>query len=102
MTGLFVSCGDSGDAATATTLTITAGDYGFEAPDTIKGGTVEINFTNNGKEPHFAGLARVAPGKTVDDVRAALVARLPRHRSAPRRSRTTRGCRPPTPDDPLS
>ena len=31
-------------------------------------------FTNNGKEPHFAGLAAVAPGKTFADVEAALTA----------------------------
>lgn len=77
MTGFIASCGESGDArssAGATKLTITADDFGFEAPDSIRGGTVEINFKNNGKEPHFAGLAKVAPGKTVDDVRTALVA----------------------------
>jgi uncharacterized cupredoxin-like copper-binding protein len=77
MAACFASCGDSDDAGTsagATKLTITADDYGFAAPESIRGGTVEINFTNNGKEPHFAGLAKVAPGKTVDDVRAALVA----------------------------
>ena len=57
-----------------TKLTIAATDYGFDAPDTITGGTVEISFTNTGKEPHFAGVAAVRPGKTFEDVQAALTA----------------------------
>ena len=77
---LLASCGGtdgSSEAASrsaATKLVITATDYGFEAPDTIAGGTVEITFTNNAKEPHFAGLAAVGPGKTFADVQAALTA----------------------------
>jgi hypothetical protein len=57
-----------------TKVTITATDYGFEAPATITGGTVEISFNNRGRELHFAGLAKVAPGRTFDDVKAALTA----------------------------
>lgn len=57
-----------------TKVAITATDYGFGAPGTIAGGTVELSFTNRGREAHFAGVAKVAPGRTLDDVRAALTA----------------------------
>lgn len=77
---LLAACGEINGSSEATTrsvatkLTITATDYGFEAPESIAGGTVEMIFTNNGDEPHFAGLAAVAPGKTFADVQAALTA----------------------------
>ncbi|MGH9004221.1 MAG: hypothetical protein ACRDYV_13940, partial [Acidimicrobiia bacterium] len=57
-----------------TPVAITAVDYSFEAQDSIEGGLVEFQFTNAGKESHFAGLAKAAEGKTFDDVKAALTA----------------------------
>lgn len=80
---LLAGCGGadrpSGAAADRppTKVNITATDYGFDAPDTIEGGTVEISFTNNGREPHFAGVAAVRPGKSFEDVHAALTASAP-------------------------
>ena len=77
---LLIACGgadhplSNGLESAPTKLSIIAGDYGFEAPDTIAGGTVEISFTNKGKEPHFAGLAVVKPGRTFEDVQAAMTA----------------------------
>ncbi len=53
---------------------ITGKDYAFEAPDSIEGGLIEISFSNGGQEPHFAGLAKVAEGKTYDDAKAFFTA----------------------------
>jgi uncharacterized cupredoxin-like copper-binding protein len=60
--------------ATGAVVPIVAKDYAFELPATIKGGLVELSFTNTGQEPHFAGFAKVATGKTFEDVKAALTA----------------------------
>lgn len=57
-----------------TKVNVVAEDYGFEAPATISGGLVEFTFTNTGNEPHFAGLARVADGKSFEEVEAAMTA----------------------------
>lgn len=61
-------------AAEITSIDVTATDYTFSVPATIKGGTVEMNFKNNGKEPHFAAFAKAADGKSFADVKAALTA----------------------------
>jgi len=80
---LFVAtaCGDddSGggagdDAAAPTVVNLTAKDYTFELPATIEGGTIELNYKNDGAEPHFAAFAKAAAGKTFADVKAALTA----------------------------
>lgn len=88
--GTLGACGDDDeneDAATATTaateepsqatptkVSVTAKDYSFDVPATLKGGLIEISYVNSGKEPHFASFARIARGKTIDDVKAALTA----------------------------
>lgn len=88
MLGVLAGCGDDEPSASAPeesstslttdpqakTVAITAMDYAFEAPDSIEGGLIEISFTNGGKEPHFAGLAKVAEGKTFDDAKVVLTA----------------------------
>jgi uncharacterized cupredoxin-like copper-binding protein len=88
MTGLLGACGDDKPEAappeesttapraprTAKPVAITAKEYAFEIGPTIEGGLVEISFTNSGAEPHFAGLAKVAEGKTFDDAKAVLTA----------------------------
>jgi plastocyanin len=61
-------------AVKATKLEFTAVDYAFISPDTVSGGLVEISYRNTGKEPHFAAFAKVAEGRTFDDVKAALTA----------------------------
>ncbi len=55
-------------------VNLVADDYSFDSPATISGGVVEFSYTNRGKEPHFAGLARVAPGKSFEDVKAVMTA----------------------------
>ncbi len=92
MTGVLGACGDdepSSAPATETTtasttepvarsVAITAMDYAFEIPsDTLEGGLIEIRFTNAGQEAHFAGLAKLAEGKTFDDAKAVLTAPPP-------------------------
>lgn len=76
------ACGDDGDTDEATdtetpsahVVDVTATDYDFDIPAEITGGTIEMNFKNEGKEGHFAAFAKVADGKTFADVKAALTA----------------------------
>lgn len=70
-------------AAAPTKIALTAKEYAFDVPSTIKGGTVEIAYSNAGKEPHFAAFAKAAPGKTFADVKAALLAPPPGTPGAP-------------------
>jgi uncharacterized cupredoxin-like copper-binding protein len=89
MLGVLAGCGGndepsaSPEESTTTSATtepqakvveITGKDYAFEAPDSIEGGLVEFSFTNGGQEPHFAGLAKAAEGKTYDDIKAFFTA----------------------------
>jgi uncharacterized cupredoxin-like copper-binding protein len=75
-------CGDdddnggdaAGDDTGATVIDVTAKDYAFVVPATIEGGTVEMNYKNEGLEPHFAAFVKVADGKTFADAKAALTA----------------------------
>jgi hypothetical protein len=60
--------------ATPAQVSITAREYAFDLPATFKGGLVEFSYNNAGKESHFAAFAKIAPGKTFDDVKAALTA----------------------------
>lgn len=82
---LLVGCDSTGDRNTTeplsgveerqpTKVNVVAEDFAFDAPATISGGAVEFSYSNRGKEPHFAGLARVAPGKSFEDVQAAMTA----------------------------
>jgi hypothetical protein len=49
-------------------------DYAFEMPDTIPSGLTAFLLHNDGKEPHHLMLYRLADGKTIRDVFAALQA----------------------------
>jgi plastocyanin len=53
-------------------VAVTAKEYAFDMPASIPAGTVTITLTNSGKEEHQAQLAKLADGKTVQDVVAAL------------------------------
>lgn len=59
------------------TVTITAGDYSLDAPDTLPEGAVTLRLMNQGKEFHHLWLARLEGGKTPADLLAALKARAP-------------------------
>ncbi|MDP9006074.1 MAG: hypothetical protein M3N15_04050 [Actinomycetota bacterium] len=60
--------------APATEVAITARDYSFDMPATFDGGLTTLTFTNAGAEPHLAVFATIAPGKTFDEVTAAITA----------------------------
>jgi uncharacterized cupredoxin-like copper-binding protein len=58
-------------------VTVVARDYTFEAPDTVAAGTITFHLMNEGKELHHIWLAKLAPGKTMADVHAALASQGP-------------------------
>jgi plastocyanin len=87
---MLVGCGDGGGGGAATNTapaeeappartpipeaSIVARDFAFEVATPIPGGLVQLSYYNAGKEPHFAAFAKIAPGKTVADVRTAVLA----------------------------
>ncbi len=54
-------------------VTIIATDYAFDAPDTIPAGLTTFKMLNQGREPHQA-VVMGAPGKTWEEIRAAMIA----------------------------
>ncbi len=88
---LLSACGDDDDGGDTTAPAATssesgkgaekvkliARDYAFDLPAEIRGGLVEFAYTNEGKEPHFAGLAKPAPGKSIEDVKAVFTSPPP-------------------------
>jgi len=54
------------------TVTVTASDYSFAAPDTIPAGLTELRLLNRGTEMHHAMLVRLDAGKTMADLFAAM------------------------------
>lgn len=63
----------SGDpAGDPNVLTITAHDYGFEAPATVRAGVTTIRLANEGGEFHHATLVRVEDGRTSADLAGAM------------------------------
>lgn len=61
-------------SATARTVTITAFDYAFIAPDSIASGLTTIRLVNTGPELHHVQLIRLDEGHTMADLFAALKA----------------------------
>jgi len=47
-------------------------DFAFGLPSTIKSGLLTYKVTNEGPQPHEMAMMKLAPGKTIDDVKAAL------------------------------
>ena len=54
------------------TLTVVARDYAFDAADTVPAGRTLVRLVNRGRELHHAYLVRLAAGKTLADLAAAL------------------------------
>ena len=50
------------------TVTVTASDYSFSAPDSIPAGVTEIRLLNRGTEMHHVMLIRLDGGKTMADL----------------------------------
>lgn len=59
-------------SATPATITVTASDYAFEAPDSMAAGAVTVQLVNHGKELHQAQLIKLEQGKTLADVAQVL------------------------------
>jgi plastocyanin len=58
-----------GDAAAhPATVTVTASDFAYAAPDTIAAGSTTVRLVNTGKELHQAQLIKLEQGKTLEDV----------------------------------
>jgi len=58
--------------ATVPTVTISATDYAFSMPDTIGAGVVRLRLVNHGPSLHHVQLVRLAAGKTLDSLMAAM------------------------------
>jgi uncharacterized cupredoxin-like copper-binding protein len=56
---------------------VTGADFTFDAPDVIPAGLTEFRFLNKGPALHHMQLLKLAGGKTVDDLRAALANPVP-------------------------
>ena len=66
-----VGCGGEGDEG-ARAIDVQGDEYAFVMPDEADAGVVKFNISNVGDELHEYALGRLAPGKTLDDVKAAL------------------------------
>jgi len=71
---LAAACTRTPARPTSTTVTITATDFAFAAPDTIPAGQVTLRLVNAGKELHHAVLVRLGEGKTLGDFLRAMQA----------------------------
>ncbi len=60
------------NAPDAADYTLDMLDYHFALPADVTAGTHTWHITNSGAEPHFALVAKLMPGKTMDDVMKAL------------------------------
>lgn len=57
--------------ASAQVVTVTAVDYGFEAPASVASGTVTLKLVNKGKELHHLAVAKLEQGHTIEDLQKA-------------------------------
>ncbi|MES2123676.1 MAG: hypothetical protein V4503_03205 [Gemmatimonadota bacterium] len=62
----------AGPAPRSPVVTITFRDFAFDAPASLPAGPVTFQAVNAGKQPHHAILVRLAPGKSVQDLAAAV------------------------------
>ena len=58
-------------------ITITATEYAFSAPDTVRPGLVTLRLANAGREPHQAGVVRIKGRRTLNQIAAALESNHP-------------------------
>ncbi len=92
------ACAKKEEAASAPppppTVTITAADFVFTAPDTIPAGVVKVRLVNKGPSLHHVQFIQLGEGKTMDSLRAALM----RHGPPPSWIRQVAGPNPPAPN----
>jgi len=58
----------AGNGTDATVIDVSAADYSFTAPDTVRGGLVIIRTHNHGAEIHHTQLLRLDSGRTIADL----------------------------------
>lgn len=71
-TGADTTAMQSAASAEPQTITITARDFSFVAPDTVNPGLTRIRLVNEGPNLHHAFLVRLTDGKTLADFGAAM------------------------------
>lgn len=69
----FVTVTGNGGPAPNSVGLVKAVDFHFRGPATLPAGFDTLQFTNSGHEPHEMILAGIAPGKTMADVKMALM-----------------------------
>jgi hypothetical protein len=67
---LLTACG--GEDTKSNTVELRGDEYAFVMPEKIEGGWTTIEFANTGDELHEFALAKLGPGKSIDDVRQYL------------------------------
>jgi len=72
-----------GFATAPPTITITARDFAFDAPDTVSAGMVTIRLVNQGPDLHHVQLVHLSDGKTAADFEAGVSAMKPGAPSPP-------------------
>jgi hypothetical protein len=60
------------DEPKTNTVALRGGEYSYLVPETVPGGWTTLAFENTGEEPHEFALAKLADGKTIEDVEAYL------------------------------
>jgi uncharacterized cupredoxin-like copper-binding protein len=66
----FTVAGDNAKAVPAATATVQAQEFAYPNLPALKAGTTTFTFENKGTQDHEAQLLELAPGKTIDDVKA--------------------------------
>jgi hypothetical protein len=74
---LLVRTGPRGAEAPAARHTLRLLDFDFDGPRTVPAGRALWRMVNAGRAAHVAFIARLRPGRTIDDVKAELAARKP-------------------------
>ncbi len=81
-TAFAAGCGGSDSNTTPTKLAMSISEQGksatIDAPKSVKGGLVELTFTNDGKGPHSAQLVRVEGNHTTKEALAAVESQSPK------------------------
>jgi hypothetical protein len=69
--------GPSGGAGEPPLTTITATEYAFSGPDTVRSRLVTVRLVNAGHEPHQAGVVRIEGRRTPMEIAAGLEGNVP-------------------------